>query len=319
MIYQHVFDMVGNTPSIRLRVPGPPNCQFFLKLEGCNPTGSIKDRPCLMMLRAALERGSLKPGRTLLDASSGNFACALAFFGHVLGYRASVAVSSKLTAAKRDFLEFFGAAIHSVGDFTIEGNRYCRQMAETHREQYFFLDQLHNWDNPRSHYETTGPEILNAFPDIAMCVGSLGSGGAMTGIARYLREFAPAVKIVAVECASGSRIPGTGTFVDGDYETPFIREAREKSYFDRVFCVTETDAADAVHQLVSEGIFCGLQTGGVLSAALNCAADWRTEGSVVILSGDTGWKNLDRLKALRAASREACGNTQEVVPCASTY
>jgi cysteine synthase len=275
---------------------------MYLKLEGYNPTGSIKDRACTFMLRAMREEGKLLPGMTLLDASSGNFACALAFYGKMAGYRSAVAVSSKLTAAKREFLLYLGATIHPVGDFTIQGNDFCRSLAEHHPDEYCFLDQLHNWNNPRAHLESTGPEILAAFPDVGMVVGSLGSGGTMMGVSQFLKATAPHVSIVVVECAPGNRIPGTGSFQEGDWITPFIRKGYDEAYFDACVRVTEADAAHSTRFLLQQGFFCGLQTGGVVHAAVSYTASHRIEGSVVILSGDTGWKNLDKLLALPVPS-----------------
>jgi cysteine synthase len=294
-VFDSVFRLVGNTPCVRLRgEPGPP---LYLKLEGANPSGSIKDRACAFMLHAAVRDGALTPGKVLLDASSGNFACALALYGRVLGYDAAVAVSSKLTRAKHDFLAYLGATIHQVGDFTIQGNEFCRKLAASNPEKYHFVDQLHNWNNPQAHVETTGPELLGQVSDLATVVGSLGSGGTMAGVAAYLKSVAPHVRIVAVECAAGNRIPGTGTFVDGDYRTPFIERAYAEGHFDRTVRVTESDAARMSRRLVEQGLYCGLQTGGVVHAALNCA-DLATDGSIVVLSGDSGWKNLDKLLAL---------------------
>jgi cysteine synthase len=134
-----------------------------------------------------------------------------------------------------------------------------------------------------------------------MVVGSLGSGGTMAGLAEYMKEAAPHVKIVAVECASGSRIPGTGTFVDGDYVSPFIRKAREQGHFDLMVKVSEQDAASATKILINQGIFCGVQTGGVLHAALTSASLADVRGPIVVLSGDSGWKNLDKLMPLAAS------------------
>jgi cysteine synthase len=300
MVHGNVFELVGNTPTVRVRVSGTRGPSLFLKLEGCNPTGSIKDRACVSMLRSAVKDGSLTPGKLVLDASSGNFACSLAFYGKILGYSSVVAVSSKLTAAKRAFLSYFGTTIHDIGEFTIQGNNFCRTLAETEPDKYCFLDQLHNWRNPEAHYETTGPEIISDVPDVAMVVGSLGSGGTMTGVARYMKQVAPHVKIVVVECASTSRIPGTGTFIDGDYVTPFIRKAYDQAYFDHTIQITEADAGQATQLLVDQGIFAGLQTGGVFHAALTCACRLNIKGPVVALSGDTGWKNLDKLLPLAA-------------------
>ena len=294
MTCDDVFGLVGKTPCVRVRTPDD-RARIFMKLEGANPSGSVKDRACASMLRAALADGALQPGRTLLDASSGNFACALVLFGKALGYATTVAVSSKLTAAKRDFLTYLGATIHQIGDFTIQGNEFCRQLAARDRGAYCFLDQLHNWSNPRAHYDSTGPEIIAAVPDVHVIVGTLGSGGTMLGTAEYFAQHAPHVRIVVVESASGSRIPGTGTFLDGDYVTPFIAKGFAEGYFDQRVYVTEADAARVNAQLVAQGIFGGLQTGAVMQAALTIAAEAPAGQAVVALSGDTGWKNLDKL------------------------
>jgi len=295
MVYKNIFDMVGKTPSVRVRVDHNPDQQFFIKLEGSNPSGSIKDRACVAMLQAGLEDGMLTPGKTVLDASSGNFACALALYARCLGYQCEVAVSSKLTAAKRDFLEYMGTRINNVGDFTIEGNEFCRRLNESNPGKYFFVDQLHNWKNPQAHCQATGPEIISDCPDVAMVVGSLGSGGTMAGVGEYMKRAAPQVKVVVVESAAGNRIPGTGSFADGDYVTPFIRRAYEQNHFDCKVLISESEAARALKILIGQGIFGGLQTGGVLHAALDRAKAWNIKGPVVMLSGDTGWKNLDKL------------------------
>jgi cysteine synthase len=279
--------------------PEAGRANIYAKLEGYNPTGSIKDRACLHIIRAKLAQGELRPGMTLLDASSGNMACAVAFYGRMMGYPALVVANSKLTPDKRKFIEYCGAELLLVGDFTIDGNRYCRERAEREGpERFCFLDQLHNPANPLAHYETTGPEILADFPDVAMVVGSLGSGGALAGTARFVKEKRPEALVVAVEAAPGTKIPGTGSFEDGDYVTPFIRQAREGGLFDHTLKITERDAVRRTLQLKEQGVFCGLQTGGVLHAALAAAEQFGVEGDVVILSGDTGWKNMDKLLQL---------------------
>ena len=294
MKYEDVLKMVGNTPHVRVRDDSP--APIYLKMEGCNPTGSIKDRAGLQMILAEIERGSLQPNMTLLDASSGNMACAIAFYGKILGYKTKVIVNSKITASKKDFIRYFGAAVEQVGDFTIDGNRFCQELvARSNVEQYCFLDQLHNWANPAAHYQTTGPEILAEFPDIAMLVGSLGSGGSLLGTAEALKEKVPGVKVVAVEAASGTKLPGTGSFDDGDYVSPFIRKGYEERLFDEVMKINESDAVRTTQCLKQQGLFCGLQTGGVVHAARTAAHNHGIEGNVVVLSGDSGWKNIDKL------------------------
>ena len=288
--------MIGNTPHVLVRSSDSATARVFVKLEGHNPTGSIKDRACVYLIRDVRKRGALKPGITLLDASSGNMACAIAFYGKLLGYPTMVVANSKLTTEKRNFIEYFGATLLQVGDFTIEGNRYCRELVEREGAgKYCFLDQLHNWANPQAHYETTGPEILKDFPDVALVVGSLGSGGALLGTAQYLKEKRPEVKIVAVQSLPGTKLPGTGSFDDGDYVTPFIRKGRNEGIFDHTIKINEQDAVRRTICLRDQGIFGGLQTGGVLHAALTAIEEFGVSGDVVILSGDVGWKNMDKL------------------------
>jgi cysteine synthase len=226
-------------------------------------------------------------------------ACALAYYGKLLGYSASVVVSSKITLDKWNFIKYFGANITKLGDFTIQGNQFCRELAEREGDRYCFLDQLHNWANPRAHYETTGPEILSDFPNIAMVVGSLGSGGSLAGTAQFLKENRPGVKIVAVQSALGTKIPGTGSFDDGDYITPFIKKATDERLFDHTIKIGEEDAVRKTILLRDQGVFGGLQTGGVLHAALTVARELEVEGDVVALSGDTGWKNMEKLISLK--------------------
>lgn len=294
-----LLQLAGNTPHVLVRGLESGEAKVYAKLEGYNPTGSIKDRACLYMIRSMLADGQLEPGMTLLDASSGNMACAIAYCGKIMGYPTTVVANSKLTIDKRNFIKYFGATLLEVGDFTIDGNRACREMVEREGPgRYCFLDQLHNWANPRAHYETTGPEIIADFPNLAMLVGSLGSGGALCGTAQYLKEVRPGVKVVAVQAASGSKIPGAGSFDDGDYITPFIQKGFSERLFDHRYKVNEQGAARRTLQLRDQGIFTGLQTGAVLHAALECIREFKVTGDVVLLSGDTGWKNMGRLLTL---------------------
>jgi cysteine synthase len=298
MRYTDVFSMVGNTP--HLQIPGSelPGVTFHLKLEGCNPTGSVKDRAGARLIQEALKEGRLRPGMTILDASSGNMGCAMAFFGRILGFPSQVVASSKLTEDKRGFMLWFGAGVEKVGDFTIEGNLVCRERAEREPERYCFLDQLHSWANPRAHSEGTGPEILRAFAEVAMVVASLGSGGTLCGTASYLKEQRPDIVVVAVQAAPGTRLPGTGSFDEGDYVTPFIRKGYDEKLFDHRIKVTLDAAVARTRQLRDLGVFAGLQTGGVYDAALRAAREFGIRGDVVVLSGDSGWKNMEKLSAL---------------------
>ncbi len=287
--------LVGNTPLLEVRHPGGRRHRLLLKLEGQNPTGSIKDRACVQIISDLTESGRLKPGMTLLDASSGNMACSIAFWARVCGHPAVVVTNSKLTAEKRSFIRFFAAVIVEEGDFTIEGSRRCAQMAAAEPRRYVFMDQLHNWSNPLAHVRTTGPEILAAAPDVTMLVGSLGSGGSLLGTAQFLKERLQRLHVVAVQAAAGSRIPGTGAFVDGDHVTPFIRTGLDGGYFDEVVLVSEREAMEALLRCRDQGVFGGLQTGAVLHAAELAMAAAPSGCTAVALAGDSGWKNLERL------------------------
>ena len=287
--------LVGNTPVVQFRSDEVPGARFWVKLEGCNPSGSVKDRACLYNINDALKTGRLRPGMTILDASSGNMACALAYFGRVLGHPVTVVCSTKLTQDKAAFIRYFGAELISKGDFTVEGNGLCREMAAAEPGKYCFMDQLHNWANPLASYEMTGPEIMADFPDLTAVVGALGSGGTMTGTCRFIHEQRPQAVCVAVEAASGTKIPGTGSFCDGDYVTPFMEKAKEEGLFDTHFHVHLADAQRRTRQAADQGIFAGWQTGGVLHAALEVAKARGLTGDIVAISGDSGWKNLEKL------------------------
>jgi len=292
---EHIFDLIGRTPHVRVKCPELHDAALYVKLEGQSPTGSIKDRTSIGLIQQAVAKKDLRAGMTILDASSGNFACALAYHAKILGYQARVICGSKLTAEKRDFIIHYGAHLQMMGDFTIQGNEYCRWLIKDQPGQFCFLDQLHNWGNPKAHFETTAPEILGDFPGLAMVAGSLGTGGSLLGIGQYMKQHSPSTKIVAVQSAPGTRLPGTASLEDGDYITPFI----EKGYSDRIFDdtvkVTEAQAIAASMRLRNQGIFCGLQTGAVLHAALSVATEQQLKGEIVIVSGDSGWKNMEKL------------------------
>jgi cysteine synthase len=286
---------VGNTPLRRIPVPAGSHARLFVKLEGHNPTGSVKDRACVSMLRAVLRDSAWDSSKLLIDASSGNMGCSIAYFGRLLGVKVRIVSSRKLTAEKQSFIEYFGAAVERIGEFTIEGNRYCREMARSDPGNLYFLDQLHNPENPMAHATGTGPEILAQLPEISAVVGSIGSGGTLLGIGRHLKGINVEIRICPVEAASGTRLPGTAALVDGDYRTPFIEEGFAHGIFDPSVKVAENEAVDAARQLSSVGLFCGLQTYAVVAAAWRLIASRGLAGDVVVISGDTGWKNMETL------------------------
>ncbi|MBK9195488.1 MAG: pyridoxal-phosphate dependent enzyme [Flavobacteriales bacterium] len=296
-IHETMLDLVGNTPMVRFRTDEVPDVRILVKLESFNPTGSIKDRACLYLIRNAIRTGRLVPGKTILDASSGNMACALAYFGRILGYPVHVICNTKLTEDKRGFIRYFGAGLEVFGDITVEGNRKCKELADAD-DTYCFMDQLHDRSNPQASYETLGPEILKDLPRVSAVAGSMGSGGSMCGLARYMKEHSPATMIITSQAASGTKIPGTGAFVDGDYVTPFIEELRNTPLYDDTFLVEMASAQRYTRLMADQGIFVGFQGGGVMDAAIRAIKNHGTKGDVVVVIGDSGWKNMDKLKAL---------------------
>jgi [CysO sulfur-carrier protein]-thiocarboxylate-dependent cysteine synthase len=289
--------LVGNTPVVRCRNADlPSTARLWIKMEGFNPTGSVKDRACKFLLRDALQRGTLQPGMTILDASSGNMACSIAYFGRVLDYKVRVVCGSKLTADKANFIRFFGAELTRHGHITLEANRFCREeISASAPDKYCFLDQLHNWANPKAAYETMGPEIFNDFPDVAAVVGSLGSGGTMYGTAKYLKDRAAPALVITTEASTGTKLPGTGGFDDGDYITPFIGKGLSEGLFAHRQKISYADAVKRTGELAYQGFFVGLQTGGVVQAAIHAARALDISGDIVAISGDSGWKNMDVL------------------------
>src|SRR5262249_25378609 len=190
--------------------------------------------------------------------------------------------------------EYFGGRVidNDLGPYTYDGYRKCLALVAADASgRYCFLDQLHCWDNPRAHEESTGPEILVARPGCRLVVGSLGSGGTMLGVARALRRAGHPALVAGVSSAPGSRLPGVGAFDDGDYATPFVRTAETEGTFAYWPRVARDEALAYQSRLVSCGLFCGPQTGAVVAAALRLADELDLTGDVVVISGDAGWKN----------------------------
>jgi cysteine synthase len=297
--YNNMLQKVGNTSLVKLRSIHNIDVECYIKLEGENPTGSVKDRTALALIQNKIRSGELTREKTILDSSSGSFACAISYFGKILGFPVKVVTSSKLTEDKKNFISYFGAELISYGNLTIEGNTYCREVILPQApQQYCFLDQLHNWANPRAHYESTAPEIWRDLEDVDAVAFSLGSGGTLNGITRFIKDHGLQTKIIAVTSAANTKIPGTGSFVDGDYVTPFIGELFDKGYLDYVAEIDLEQAKDGVRILRNSGFFVGIQTGAVYQGMCEAITDLKITGKVLMISGDAGWKNMDKLLAM---------------------
>lgn len=297
-IFDSFLNKIGNTPIVKVSNKERADLELFMKLEGENPTGSIKDRTALGIINNEIKEGRLIKGKTILDASSGSYACSLSYFGQILGFPVKVISGSKLTEDKRKFINYFGADLSQVGDFTIEGNHYCRELIESDKNKYCFLDQLHNWVNPETHYTTTGPEILKSIPDVDAIAFSLGSGGTLSGIAKFLREKKSNIKLIAITSSSGTKIPGTGSFVDGDYVTPFIKELHDLKSLDYLAEIDLSMAFEGVRVLKKQGFYVGIQTGAVFQGTMKAISEMGITGKILMISGDSGWKNSDKLLKL---------------------
>ena len=280
---------IGDTPMVELsRLAPAGGARLFAKLEGTNPTGSVKDRIARAMIAEARTGGQLAPGQTILEPSSGNTGISLALVGRLLGHPVRIVLPDNTTAEREQLLRLYGAAIvHSPG---VEGSngaiRLAQQLADGDRA-LFMPYQYGNEANPRAHEETTGPEILAQVPRIDAFVAGLGTGGTLTGVGRYLKRERPAVRIVAAEPMPGELVQGLRSLDDG-----FVPPVLDASVLDDKYLVANRDAVIGVRRLLDEeGIFAGLSGGAAVAVAVRVAREMQG-GSVVVLLADGGWKYL---------------------------
>ncbi len=289
MYYNNVLETIGHTPLIELKSFSPrPGVQIFAKMEGANPSGSIKDRIALKMIEQAEARGLLKADSIVLEPTSGNTGVALALVAGMKGYPFTAVVSEKGTQDKRRLLELYGAnVITSPGAAGSNGAIKLAQELVKQDPRYVMLFQYGNEANPEAHYETTGAEIVADMPDIDVLVAGLGSGGTLTGVGRRLKMHNPAIRIVAAEPVQGHSIQGLLSLEDG-----FIPPVLDQSLLDSKLLVTSQQAWLRTLQLKErEGIFAGPSSGAVLDAALRVAATM-SKGKIVIILADGGWKYM---------------------------
>ena len=265
-MYPTIESCVGGTPLVRLqRLPGETTNLVLAKLEGDNPAGSVKDRPALSMIKHAEARGEIKPGDTLIEATSGNTGIALAMVAAIKGYRMVLIMPEHMSAERRASMRAYGAEIISVT--REEGMEGARDLAE-HMEREGkgkVLDQFANPDNPLAHYEMTGPEIWNdTNGKVTHFVSAMGTTGTAMGVSRYLKEKNPDIQIVGVQPAGDENIPGIRRWPEEYLPKIFNRE-----HVDRVIDITPEEAEDMTRRLAAEeGIFSGISSGGCIYAAL---------------------------------------------------
>ena len=268
-VYRTIEDTVGNTPLVRLqRLPGETSNVLLAKLEGNNPAGSVKDRPALSMVVEAEKRGAIKPGDTLIEATSGNTGIALAMAAAMRGYRMVLVMPEHLSHERVGTMRAFGAEI--ILTPKAGGMETARDVAERMRDegQGIILDQFANPDNPLSHYRGTGPEIWRDTEGrITHFVSSMGTTGTIMGAGRFLKEKNPAIEIIGCQPSEGSQIPGIRKWPEA--YLPRIYDAKR---VDRLEYVSQADAEDMARKLASvEGIFAGISSGGACAVALRVA------------------------------------------------
>ena len=289
MRYDSILDTIGNTPLVELKSFSPrPGVQIFAKLEGFNPSGSVKDRIAKLMVEEAEASGNIKPGSILLEPTSGNTGIALAMIARVKGYQFTAVMPDNVTQERRQMLELFGAnIIYSDGALGSNGAVKLAQELASKDDRYVMLYQYGNDANPRAHYEGTAVELIKDLPDLDVFVAGLGTGGTLTGNARRLKEYNPAIKIVAAEPLQGDGVQGLRSLEDG-----FVPAVLDQSLLDAKILVSARDSIFRTRQLKDqEGIFAGPSCGAALHAALRMAATM-DRGKIVVILADGGWKYL---------------------------
>ncbi len=284
-----VLDLIGDTPLVEISQLSPtPGVRILAKLEGQNPGGSIKDRIALAMVEAAEADGTLKPGQTILEPSSGNTGVGLAMVARLKGYKLTVVLPENVSVERRQLLEIFGAEIiPSPGSEGSNGAVRMAQRLVKELDDVAFLYQYGNAANPKAHYRTTGPEIWRDCPEVTHVVAGLGTAGTLMGVGRYLKERNPAVQMWAVEPPSGEVVEGLRNMEDG-----FIPPVYDPDLLDRRIIVRPRESIEWLRRLSEEAaIFAGISSGAAMAGAAKAAAQL-TEGVIVVVLADGGWKYL---------------------------
>jgi cysteine synthase len=284
MVAENLLDLIGNTPLVALRQLSPPGRTIYAKLEGQNPTGSIKDRVALAMVDAA----ELAEGQELIEPTSGNTGISLALVAKLRGYKLTCVMPANATPERRLVLELYGATI--VDSPANEGSNGAVRLAQelaAADDRYVMLFQYANEANPRAHYEGTGAEIAEALDRVDVLVAGLGTGGTLMGAGARLREAFPEITVAAAEPLPGDLVMGLRSLEDG-YVPPIL----DVEKLDRKLLVSNAEAVAGLHALLDrEGVFAGVSSGAVLHVARRLAAEL-DEGVVVAVLADAGWKYL---------------------------
>lgn len=280
-VFHTIEDYIGNTPLVQVsRIADLGSNTLLLKLEGNNPAGSVKDRPAISMISRAQERGEIQPGDTLIEATSGNTGIALAMAAAIRGYRIILIMPESASLERRSVMKAFGAEILLVSkEAGMEGARDLA-LAMQQEGKGIVLNQFASPDNPRAHYEGTGPEIWRDTQGrITHFVSSMGTTGTIMGTGRFLKEKNPGIQIVGVQPTAGSAIPGIRR-----WPPEYVPEIFDASQVDSIIDISQTEAEEMARRLASkEGIFCGISSGGAVAAAIRLCAPLRNAIVVTIV------------------------------------
>ena len=311
-VYNSVLDMIGDTPLVDVSSLSPnPRVRILAKMEGQNPAGSVKDRIALSMITEAEADGTLTPGCTIIEPSSGNTGIAMAMICRIRGYRLKIVLPENVSIERRQLLEVFGAEIiPSPGPEGSNGAvRRAQALAEDHPD-WAFLYQYGNEANPRAHYSTTGPEIWRDVPEITHFVAGLGTSGTLMGVGTYLKEQNPEVKVLAVEPPSGEQVEGLRSLEDG-YIPPVFEKWGGYELLDGKSIVRPRESLEYVRKLADVGVFSGISAGAALAGACK-VADRIEAGVIVFVVCDYGWKYLST-GAWTLDLDEAAANAEKVI------
>ncbi|MSQ09940.1 MAG: cysteine synthase family protein [Dehalococcoidia bacterium] len=289
MRYGNILEAIGNTPLVELpRLTPNPNVHIYAKLEGNNPTGSVKDRIAKYMIDDGEKSGALKPGQTILEPTSGNTGISLAMIGHYKGYPVKTVMPESVSIERRQILEAYGAeVILSPGDLGSNGSIKMALEIHAKHPEYYMPYQYGNEANPRAHYETTAAEIIRDLPEVDVFMAGQGTGGTLMGNGRRLKEHNPNLKLIAVVPHPGDLVQGLRSLDDG-----FIPPIMDVSLLDGKILVASKEAFAMTAILMErEGIFAGISAGSVVYGAMRQAQRMES-GHIVCLLADGGWKYL---------------------------
>ena len=288
-----VLDLIGNTPMVDVSVLSPnPNVRIVAKLESQNPFGSVKDRIARQMILQAEADGFLQPGQTIIEPSSGNTGIALAAIAKMRGYPIKILMPTSVSIERRQMLEVFGAElILTPGEEGSNGAVKRAQALAAQHPEWCFLYQYGNDNNPKAHYEGTGPEIFRDCPEITHFVAGLGTSGTLMGTGKYLKEQNPQIKVIAIEPPLGEKVEGLRNLDEG-YIPPLFDRWHGFDLLDRKRVVRPRESLEWTRRLVAEcGVFAGISSGAALAGAAKVASEIES-GTIVFIVCDGGWKYL---------------------------